>query len=83
MVNTDALRGLIAEKGLSQSDVAKRLGMTPKTFYTKMSRKIFDSDEIEAMISMLQIPLERCTRIFFAPNVTCGVTDSKEDVKIE
>ena len=56
MVNTDALRGLIAERGLSQSAVAKKLGMTPKTFYTKMSKRVFDSDEIEAMINILQIP---------------------------
>lgn len=79
MVNTDALRGLIVEKGLSQSDVAKKLGMTPKTFYTKMSKKVFDSDEIEALIQLLQIPLENCTRIFFAQNVTYDVT--KETAK--
>lgn len=83
MVDTDALRGLIAERGLSQSDVAEKLGMTPKTFYTKMSKKVFDSDEIEAMIRMLQIPMERCTRIFFAQNVTYKVTKSKEEGKIE
>ena len=74
MVNTDVLRGLIAEKGLSQSDVAKSLGMTPKTFYTKMGKKVFDSDEIEALIKLLQIPLESCTKIFFAQNVTYEVT---------
>lgn len=70
MVNVNVLRGLIAERGFSQTDVAKRLGMTPKTFYTKMSKKVFDSDEIEAMIEFLEIPVEDCVRIFFAPNVT-------------
>jgi len=70
MVNTDALRGIIAERGLSQSELAKKLGMTPKTFYTKMTKKVFDSDEIENMIDILQIPLENCTRIFFASKVT-------------
>lgn len=64
MVNTAVLRGLIAEKGLSQSDVAKKLGMTPKTFYAKMSKRVFDSDEIEAMINILQIPSEKCVRVF-------------------
>ena len=73
MVNTDVLRGLIAERGLSQSNVAKSLGMTLKTFYTKMSRKGVDSDEIEAMINLLQIPLDNCAMDFFAPNVTCRV----------
>ena len=42
----------------------------PKTFYTKMTKKVFDSDEIENMIDILQIPLENCTRIFFASKVT-------------
>ena len=69
MVNTAVLRGLIAEKGLSQSDVAKKLGMTPKTFYAKMSKRVFDSDEIEAMINM-QIPSEKCVRVFFAQKVS-------------
>lgn len=64
MVNTGALRGVIAERGLSQADVAKRLGMTPKTFYTKMSKRVFDSDEIEAMINLLEIPSENFVRIF-------------------
>lgn len=79
MVNTDALRGLIAERGFSQSDVAKKLGMTPKTFYTKMVKKVFDSDEIEALIRILEIPLDNCARIFFASNVTCDVTREKSE----
>ena len=33
MIRTDKLRGVIAEKGYSQSDVAKIIGITPKTFY--------------------------------------------------
>ncbi len=70
MVNVDVLRGIIAERGYSQTDVAKKLGITPKTFYTKMNKRVFDSDEIELMINFLHIPVEECTRIFFASNVT-------------
>ena len=36
MVATEKLRGIIAEQGLSQRQVAKKLGMTEKTFYSKM-----------------------------------------------
>ena len=32
MVNVDKLRGIIAERGLSQRKVAERLGMTEKTW---------------------------------------------------
>lgn len=71
MVNTDKLRGLIAEKGFSQSDVARRIGITPKTFYEKMRKRVFYSDEIEAIIDMLNITdAERVNAIFFDQNVT-------------
>lgn len=77
MINTNALRGIMAERGFSQSAVARKIGMTPKTFYVKMGRKVFDSDEIEAMIRLLDIPLERSMSIFFAHDVTCNVTKRK------
>ena len=53
MVNTNALRGLIVSKGLTQEKVAAHLGITPKTFGTRMKRGVFGSDEIEAMIELL------------------------------
>lgn len=68
MVNTNKLRGIIAERGLSQSKVAKTLGVTPKTFYLKMQIGRFDSDEISEMIDLLNI--ENPMEIFFAKQVT-------------
>lgn len=64
MVATQKLRGVIAERGLSQRQVAKLLGMTEKTFYSKMKRGIFGTDEVDLLISILNIhnPVE----IFFA-----------------
>ena len=69
MINTAKLRGLITERGTSQRQLAKMLGMTDKTFYTKMRKGVFDSDEIQQMISILCI--ENPIDVFFAPNVTC------------
>ena len=46
MIKTDELRGIIAKNGLSQTDVAKMIGVTPKTFYEKMKNGVFGSDEI-------------------------------------
>lgn len=63
MIRTDKLRGIISERGLSQSSVARLIGITPKTFYDKMSRGVFGSDEIEIMIKELQI--ENPMDIFF------------------
>lgn len=64
MIKTDELRGIIAKNNLSQAKVAEVLGITPKTFYEKMNRGVFGSDEIEAMIHLLKI--ENPIEIFFA-----------------
>ena len=68
MVITAELRGVIAKNGKTQSDVAKMLGMSPKTFYLRMSKGVFGSDEIQVMIDELHIdnPMD----IFFAKTVT-------------
>lgn len=68
MVRTDLLKGIIAERDTSQRAVAKHLGMTEKTFYSKMKKGVFDSDEISEMISLLAI--ENPIEIFFATRVT-------------
>lgn len=68
MIDTNALRGAIAAKGMTQQDVAKHMQMSPKTFYAKMKRGVFGSDEMESMIDLLSI--ENPTAIFFAKEVT-------------
>lgn len=67
MVNVNKLRGIIAEKGLDQQDVAKMIGKTPKTFYSKMKAGKFDSDEMMKMITCLNI--KNPAEIFFADDV--------------
>ena len=68
MVNTDELRGVIAKNGKTQSDVAKMLNIIPKTFYMRMQKGVFGSDEIQIMIDELHIdnPMD----IFFAKEAT-------------
>ena len=60
MVDTNELRGIIAKNGKTQTDVAKMLNITPKTFYDRMKKGVFESDEIQIMINELNInnPLE-------------------------
>lgn len=55
MIDTNKLRGLIAERGLSQRKVASALGMAEKTFYAKMKRGVFGTDEVEQMVELLSI----------------------------
>ena len=64
MIKTDELRGIIAKNGLSQSDVALKIGITTKTFYEKMKIGILGSDEIQIMIDELHI--DDPASIFFA-----------------
>ena len=63
MIKTNELRGIITKNGYSQSDIAKMIGITPKTFYEKMKIGVFGSDEIEIMIKELHI--ENPIEIFF------------------
>ena len=64
MIKTNELRGIIAKNGLSQTDVAKMIDITPKTFYEKMKNGVFGSDEIQIMIDELHI--DDPMPIFFA-----------------
>ena len=56
MIKTNELRGI--------TDVAKMIGVTPKTFYEKMKNGVFGSDEIQIMIDELHI--DDPMPIFFA-----------------
>ena len=68
MVDVNRLKGLIVQNQKTGEEVAKYLGITPKTFYSKMKKGIFGSDEMDKMIEFLNIddPLP----IFFAQKVS-------------
>jgi hypothetical protein len=68
MVNVKKLRGLMAEKGRTGKAMARVIKKTPKTFYEKMKKGVFDSDEIQAIVEDLSI--ENPMEIFFAEEVT-------------
>ena len=68
MIRTDLLRGEIARAGYTQTTLAEKLGITPKTLASKMKKGIFNSNEIDAMIDVLKI--ENPVRIFFAKKVS-------------
>lgn len=55
MIDIPKLRGLIVEKGYTQTKVAEHIGISPKTFYERMKKGVFGSDEIDAMIELLDI----------------------------
>ncbi|MFM9414354.1 DUF739 domain-containing protein [Peptococcus simiae] len=68
MINTNKLKGIIVENGKTQQEMAEILEIAPKTFYTKMKKGVFLSNEINTMINVLNIkdPMP----IFFAKDET-------------
>lgn len=54
-MNRAKLRGIIAERDMSMREVAKELNMSEKTFYNKMKKGVFGTDEAEAMVVLLNI----------------------------
>ena len=64
MVDVNRLKSVIVLNGKTQEDVAKHLGMSSKTFYLRMKKGVFGSDEIEKMVEYLNI--EEPMPIFFA-----------------
>lgn len=56
MVAVDKLRGIIAERGMTQKQVAQYLGISDKTFYNKMQKGVFGTDEVEQLVKLLCIP---------------------------
>ena len=55
MIDTREIKGLMAKTGITGTMMAEKIGVTPKTFYSKMKKGIFGSDEIEVMIEVLNI----------------------------
>lgn len=54
-MNVNKLRGIITENGFTQEQVAIAIGITPKTFYNKMKKGVFGTDEVMRMIDLLKI----------------------------
>ena len=73
MVNTDKIRGLMAEQKKTGKDMAKALGITPTTFSAKMKTGVFNSDEMQKIVDVLSI--EDPAPIFFAQKVAQSATN--------
>lgn len=67
MLNRNMLRGKIVEKGMTEKQVAKEIGMSSKTFSLKMKSGKFGLDEADKIIALLEI--EKPEQIFFSQTV--------------
>lgn len=73
MINANKIRARIVELGMTQQQVAEKIGMSAKTFSLKMNNGKFGLDEAERMIDVLKI--EKPEPYFFAEEVTSQVTE--------
>ena len=70
-MKVDKLRGIIVSEGMTQEQVARQIGMSPKTFYNKMKKGVFGTDEVLAMVELLDI--DDPADIIFKQGVTLEV----------
>ena len=78
VLDANKLRGAIVQNGYTQKDMAKLLGITPKTFYAKMATSGFGIDEAKILIDHLNI--KNPCDIFFANDVTLKVTNKTKNI---
>jgi predicted DNA-binding protein (UPF0251 family) len=64
VLDTNKLRGKIAENGMTQGQVARKIGVTEATFCRKMKTGRFGLEEAQKLVDVLKI--EDPATIFFA-----------------
>ena len=64
MIATHKIRGLMAENGVTQEILSEKIGISSKTFGLKMKKGVFNSDEMQVMVDVLNI--KNPAEIFFA-----------------
>lgn len=76
----EELKAIIFANGKTQADVAKHLGMTPKTFGLKINSGEFGTSDIDKMIDYLDI--KDPMWIFFDRKVTFKDTIEPSYIKV-
>lgn len=63
VVDTNKLKGLIVERGLTQTEVHNRMGLSKRQWQCRMEKRKFDSDDMMKLITILEI--DNPSPIFF------------------
>ncbi len=72
--NANKIRGLMAEHGLKQTDIARVINKTEMTLRNKLQGKTeFTATEIATLASLFNVS----PTIFFTPQVSLGETKNK------
>lgn len=66
MINTNKIKGLLREKGLTQADIAKELGLSQPTVNQKLNNlRAMDLEEAEKISNILGIDAGEFATYFF------------------
>ena len=68
MIDITELKAQMVRKKYTQEALANELGISSRTLSNKFKRGVFGSDEIDKMISILEI--KEPLKIFFTKNVS-------------
>lgn len=68
MLDVRKFKAKLVENGITNAQMAALIGVSERTFYSRLNKKEFGSDEIEIMMNVLKI--ENPKEIFFASEVT-------------
>lgn len=68
MLDRNGLKAEMARNGVTQQALAKEIGISEKTFISRMKRGAFGTDEAQVIIDVLKI--SDPASIFFASKVT-------------
>ena len=70
MINSNKIKGRMAELGFTQKDIAERLNIAPPTVSQKINNiRPMDLDEAEALARMLNIEAGEFGKYFFSETV--------------
>lgn len=70
MLDVDKFKGAVAEQGLNQRQLARMLGISENTMYSKVKKGVFGSNEISQMAKLLNLDNGKIVEIFFANSGT-------------
>ena len=68
MINVNLLKAEVVKNGITHEELCKRIEMAHSTYIRKMRKGVFNTDEVEKIVDVLNIqnPIE----IFFAKELT-------------
>jgi len=76
VLNKQLFKSELVKNGYTYKAMAEKLGISERTFSTRVKKGDFGSEEIDKMIPLLH--LEDPMPVFFAQLVTLKVTDNKK-----